>query len=56
MRYFHGVATRRKRNNKIDRIKDDNGIWQDNTVEVEKVFLKYFTNIFCHAPTWRVDT
>ena len=44
-RFFHEVASRRRRNNKILRIKDDGDCWHDNADGVEKVFCDYFKAI-----------
>ena len=44
-RFFHGVASRRRKNNGIFAIKDDDVIWHEKIDEVETVFLEYFHNI-----------
>ena len=41
-RYFHSMASARRRRNRILRLKDDSGVWRDNEEEVEKMMLAYF--------------
>ena len=45
-KFVHGVAFRKKRNNRILILKDDEDIWYDKAEDVENVFLAYFHNIF----------
>ena len=46
MRYFHMVATSRRRNNKVKRILDSNNQWQSTKEDITSVFLDYFSNIY----------
>ena len=53
-RLFHGIASRRKRNNGIFAVKDDD-IWHEKTDEDERVFLEYFHNIFTSSNPSNVE-
>lgn len=44
--FFHRFASTRKRNNRLERIKDTNGIWQETPEEVQQVIEKYFEDLF----------
>ena len=45
-RYFHSMASARRRRNRISRLKDDSGVWRDNEEEVEKMMLAYFQALY----------
>ncbi|OMO54874.1 reverse transcriptase [Corchorus capsularis] len=45
-RFFHSVATHRKRRNTIVSIQDEMGHWQTDCVSVENVIVKYYKDIF----------
>ena len=45
-RFFHAVASRRKRNILISRIKDGQGNWVEKDDEIATVFTGYFKEIF----------
>ena len=45
-KFFHGVASRRRRNNMTKKIKDEEGNWHEKQEELEEVFLSYFSKIF----------
>ena len=55
-RCFHRVASRRRKNNQIVRIKDEDGICFEKMEDVEKVFLDYFKSIFTtsHLLIWSI--
>ena len=55
-KFFHGVASRRRRNNKITRIQDGNSFWYETEDEVESVFLDYFSNLFTTSNPSGMDT
>ena len=44
--FFHAVASKRKRNNMISRIKDGQGNWVEKYDEIAVVFTGYFKEIF----------
>ncbi|KAG8499222.1 hypothetical protein CXB51_005747 [Gossypium anomalum] len=44
--FFHVWATSRLKENKIDRLKDSNGIWMNDTKDICKVAGDYFHNLF----------
>ena len=54
-RFFHEVAFRRRRNNKILRINDDGDCWHENAEGVEKVFGDYFKAIFTTSNPAYID-
>ena len=45
-KYFHGVATQRKRRNFIKGIKDSEGTWQYDEGVVSGIFVEFFTRLF----------
>lgn len=45
-RFFHKVATVRKDHNRIKRLKNDAGEWQDTDESIQNTIIKYFENIF----------
>ena len=45
-KYFHGIASRRRKNNQIEWIKNEEGLCFDKMEEVERIFMDYFENIF----------
>ena len=45
-RYFHAMASTRKRTNSIERIQDNSGIWRSTKDEINLVAVEYFSNIF----------
>ena len=53
--YFHGVASKRRRNNRILKIKDEDGRWKESKEEIEQVFLKHFSKIFTTSDPGSVD-
>lgn len=50
-RFFHRFASTRRQNNKLDRIKDANGEWQETTIGVQNVIEEYFTSLFMSSNT-----
>ncbi|XVE51782.1 hypothetical protein DITRI_Ditri02bG0068900 [Diplodiscus trichospermus] len=53
-KYFHNVASTRRRNNQIWRIKDKNGVWRENK-ELDEVFKGYYTDVFTTAEPRNMD-
>lgn len=45
-KFFHSKAYTRKRTNKIMGLENDQGIWNEEIEDVERLFCEYFTNIF----------
>ena len=45
-KFFHVMASNRKRNNMIMRIQDENDTWFDKEEDTANVFLNYFDSIF----------
>lgn len=43
---FHTKASTRSRKNKISRIKDSNGVWQEDENNNSSVAISYFKNLF----------
>ncbi|XP_022774056.1 uncharacterized protein LOC111316331 [Durio zibethinus] len=55
-RYFHSVASRRRRNNASNRIQGESGQWYDHREHVEAVFLHYFENLYKSTNMEGVDS
>ena len=50
--FFHQKASNRKEKNSILGITNENGVWQEDDLVVERVILDYFTSIFhTNGPT-----
>uniref|UniRef100_A0A803QSF2 Reverse transcriptase n=1 Tax=Cannabis sativa TaxID=3483 RepID=A0A803QSF2_CANSA len=45
-KYFYAMATSRKRNNSIQRLKNDHGIWIDWENNLPNLMVDYFNNLF----------
>ncbi|XP_021770438.1 uncharacterized protein LOC110734577 [Chenopodium quinoa] len=45
-KYFHHKASQRKAHNRIVKLKDDNGDWFENQVDIERLIEAYFARIF----------
>ena len=45
-KYFHSVASSRRRNNGVLRLQDETGRWHETHGNIEKVFLDYFSDLF----------
>lgn len=45
-RFFHSYASTRRKNNRIERIKDDSGGWRETPAEIQDVIEGYFTRLF----------
>ena len=45
-KYFHAVATKRKRRNFIKGIRDEGGTWQSDEGVVSNVFVEHYTKLF----------
>ncbi|KAF2284584.1 hypothetical protein GH714_027317 [Hevea brasiliensis] len=45
-RYFHAMATIRQKKNRIERLKDNSGHWQNWDSNLASVISKYFTDLF----------
>ena len=43
---FPCYCIKKRRNNKILRIKDEKDNWHENKEDIEEVFLSYFPNLF----------
>ncbi|XP_031124298.1 uncharacterized protein LOC116027009 [Ipomoea triloba] len=44
--FFHNAVRRRRQNNQILRLKDDNGEWCDRGTSLNNLMLKYFSDMF----------
>lgn len=44
--FFHDKATIRKRKNKIEGFEDNIGWWTEDNEEAERIFCKYFQDLF----------
>ncbi|KAH9680917.1 reverse transcriptase domain-containing protein [Citrus sinensis] len=45
-RYFHALASTRKQQNKISKLRDDQGQWCTHPDKVNDLIMKYFTHLF----------
>ena len=54
-RYFHGVATQRKRRNFIKGKKDSEGAWQTNEDVVSGIFVEFYTRLFTQSQPHDLD-
>ena len=45
-RFFHSMASIRKKTNRIIRLKDTDGVWRDDGDEICDIALSYFTELF----------
>lgn len=45
-KFFHSKASARKRKNRISGLEDEQGIWNEEEEEVERLFCEYFKDIF----------
>lgn len=50
-KYFHAACTTRKRNNTIQRLRDDTGSWVDWQNGLETLICNYYDGLFTVAPT-----
>ncbi|XP_074337634.1 uncharacterized protein LOC141674831 [Apium graveolens] len=48
-RFFHRYASIRKEHNKIKRLKDEHGVWQESDEEIQAIISKYFEQIFTRS-------
>ncbi|OMO53282.1 Endonuclease/exonuclease/phosphatase [Corchorus capsularis] len=53
-KFFHSIASSRKRRNAITRFRDDEGNWQSNRTSVERLVVEYFKGNFTSS-TPQVD-
>ena len=54
-RYFHGVATRRKRKFFIKGIKNGEGVWQSDEEVVSATFVEFYTRLFTQSHSHDLD-
>ena len=54
-KYFHGMATQRKRRNFINGIKDSEGTWQTDKGVVSGIFVEFFTRLFTQSQPYDLD-
>ena len=45
-KYFHGVATQRKRRNFIKGVRDLDGVWQTEEGVISDIFVDFYTKLF----------
>lgn len=50
-RFFHKFASVRKEHNRIKKLKDENGEWQETEDGIQNTIVKYFENIFTATET-----
>lgn len=44
--FFHMLESKRRKNNQLEKIKDDQGIWREKTDEIRGVIEDYFSRLF----------
>ncbi|XP_030479441.1 uncharacterized protein LOC115696692 [Cannabis sativa] len=49
-KYFHAMATSRRRNNSIQRLKNDQGMWIDWDNNLSGLMVDYFSKLFSSSP------
>ncbi|KAH7859866.1 hypothetical protein Vadar_006435 [Vaccinium darrowii] len=54
-RFFHLSTIQRRQRNQIVRIKNDQGIWQDNPKDIAGVVKRYFQELYSMPPTRDLD-
>ncbi|KAK9993931.1 hypothetical protein SO802_023634 [Lithocarpus litseifolius] len=54
-KYFHAVATQRKRLNFIKGIQDVDGVWQSDEGIVSKIFVEFYTRLFSSSNVQDLD-
>ncbi|XP_055959787.1 uncharacterized protein LOC130014852 [Mercurialis annua] len=54
-RFFHNFASTRKRKNRVDKLKDDFGVWQSSKHGMAEIILRYFSNLFTDSQTGNID-
>ena len=54
-KYFHAVATQRKRKNFIKGIQDDEGVWQLEEEVVSSIFVDFYTRLFMSSNAHDID-
>ena len=54
-KYFHDVATQRKRKNFIKGIQDDEGVWQLEEEMVSSIFVDFYTRLFTSSNAHDID-
>lgn len=45
-RFFHTIASQRRRKNRIIGLKDNNGVWQGSDEDMQSIVLNYFSSIY----------
>ena len=54
-KYFHAVATQRKRKKFIKGIRDDEGVWQSEDEVVSPLFVDFYTRLFTSSNGHDID-
>jgi hypothetical protein len=54
-RFFHQKAVWRARRNKIKRLKNNEGVWQDGPSDMERMATSYFQELFTRDPSLNAD-
>jgi hypothetical protein len=54
-KFFHQKEVWRARKNKIKKLKDDQGVWQNAPTDMERMATSYFQELFTHAPSLNPD-
>jgi hypothetical protein len=54
-KFFHQRAVWRARKNKIKRLKDSEGVWQDSPTDMERMATSYFQELFTRDPSLNSD-
>ncbi|XP_074346352.1 uncharacterized protein LOC141685128 [Apium graveolens] len=45
-RFFHKYASTRRKNNQVQRLKDENGVWRENVEDIQNIITRYFSQLF----------
>ena len=54
-KYFHVVATQRKRSNFIKGIRNEEGVWQSKEEVVSSIFVEFYTWLFTSSNVLDLD-
>ena len=54
-RFFHTMASKRKRNNMISRIKDGQGRWLEKDDKISITFMEYFNELYDNSHPHKME-
>ncbi|KAI9101609.1 hypothetical protein K1719_023853 [Acacia pycnantha] len=54
-KFFHNSVIQRRQRNKVLRLKNDNGIWLEESSAINKAFSGFYQNLFCSVSPRPMD-